>query len=240
MRRPPSPGPAPRGGAENGRSRRALAVCALLASLLAGCSPGNRLYRRGEYREAAEAYAAALAGGDDSPELRYNLGTALLRLEAYDSARAHLEAALPGGGPEVRQRASYNGGNAELLPVFLERVPDDQRRPRLERAVAAYQRALLLRPGDADAKWNLEIALRLLARQPQGGGGGGGEDQGGGGDEEGEQQAPEAAERTPQGAKGLTPAEAERILRGAQRAEAEVQGEKLRREQPRGRVLRDW
>jgi len=219
---------------------RAAVLCAGLAALLAGCDNGNRLYRQGEYRAAAEAYAEALRRGDDSPELRYNLGTALLRLEAYDSARAHLEAALPAGAPEVRQRASYNGGNADLLPVFLKRVPDDQRRPMLERAVAAYKRALLLRPGDLDAKWNLEIALRLLARQPQGGGGGSGEDEGGGGDEDGEQQAPEAAERAPEGAKGLSPAEAERILRGAQRAEAEVQGEKLRREQPRGRVLRDW
>ncbi len=217
-----------------------MAAAAGLVALLTGCDSGNRLYRRGEYREAAEAYARAVQKGDGSPELRYNLGTALLRLEAYDSARAHLEAALPAGGPEVRRRASYNGGNADLVPVFLERVPDDQRRPRLERAVAAYQRALLLRPDDPDAKWNLEIALRLLARQPQGGGGGGGEDEGGGGDEDGEQQAPEAAERAPQGAEGLTAAEAERILRGAQRAEAEVQGEKLRREQPRGRVLRDW
>ena len=223
MRAAPSPttcplrSPASRGG-ENGGARRVgraarlAAVFSALVVLLAGCDNGNRLYREGEYRKAAEA---------------------------YDSARAHLEAALPAGGPEVRQRASYNAGNADLVPVFLRRVPDDQRRPRLERAVAAYQRALLLRPGDLDAKWNLEIALRLLALQPQGGGGGG-EDEGGGGEEEGEQQAPEAAERAPQGAKGMTPSEAERILRGAQRAEAEVQGEKLRREQPRGRVLRDW
>jgi tetratricopeptide (TPR) repeat protein len=230
-----------RGAASSARSVGRLTLpCAALLAVLAGCDNGNRLYREGEYRKAAEEYAKVLAKGDRSPELRYNLGTALLRLEAYDSARAHLEAALPAGAPEVRQRASYNAGNTDLVPVFLQRVPDDQRRPRLERAVAAYQRALLLRPGDPDAKWNLEIALRLLAQQPPGGGGGGGEDEGGGGEEEGEQQAPEAAEPAPQGAKGMTPSEAERILRGAQRAEAEVQGEKLRREQPRGRVLRDW
>lgn len=225
----------------SGRTIRRWGALASLALLLGGCESANRLYRRGEYRRAAEAYAEKLRKGDDSPVLRYNLGTALLRVEAYDSARAHLAAAAAAGGPDVREAASYNGGNADLLPVFLERVPGDQRRPRLERAVAAYQRALLLDPTDADAKWNLEIALRLLAGQPResGGGGGAGEDDGGGG-EEGAREAPEAAEPDPAGRGGLSQAELDRILRGAQRAEAEVQGERLRRQPPRGRVPRDW
>jgi len=219
-----------------GTPTRAAAVAAL-GVLLGGCDPGTRLYRDGEYRKAAEAYAKALRDGDGSPSLRYNLGTALLRLEAFDSARAHLEAAVPEGGVEVRRRASYNAGNADLLPVFGKRVPDEERRPRLERAVAAYREALRLNPADVDAKWNLEIALRLLEEAPpQSGGGGGGEGESGGG---GGAEDPGPAPESP-GPEGLSMAEADRILAGAQRAEAEVQGERLRKEQPRGRVLRDW
>jgi Ca-activated chloride channel family protein len=225
----------PRPRARGGRSRLRAPAAVALILLAAGCNQGNRLYREGEYRRAAEAYARALAKGDRSPALRYNLGTALLQLEAYDSARAHLEAAAAAGDAAVRQPASYNGGNADLLPVFGRRVPDGERRPRLERAVAAYQEALRLDPADADAKWNLEIALGLLERDEPSGGGGG-EDEGGGA---GADPAPSPAP-APAGGTGLSTLEAERILAGAQRAEAEVQGEKLRRQPPRGRPLRDW
>ncbi|HEV2149903.1 MAG TPA: tetratricopeptide repeat protein, partial [Longimicrobiaceae bacterium] len=238
--------PAQRTGGEGGGSRRGggasrlrVPLVVALALAAAGCNRGNRLYREGEYRRAAAEYARALARGDRSPELRYNLGTALLQLEAYDSARAHLEAASAAPEPGVRQPASYNGGNADLLPVFHRVVPEEERRPRLERAVAAYQRALLLDPADLDAKWNLEIALRLLEREeePSGGGGGGGEEEGGGG--AGADPAP-TPDPAPAGGSGLSTLEAEQILAGAQRAEAEVQGEKLRKQQPRGRAVRDW
>ncbi len=231
-------GKSPRGRGRKGREAPGrVAALAALGVLLGGCEPGNRLYREGEYREAAEAYAKALRDGDDSPALRYNLGTALLRLEAFDSARAHLEAAVPEGGVEVRRRASYNAGNTDLLPVFGKRAPVEERRPRLERAVAAYREALRLNPADVDAKWNLEIALRLLDETPpESGGGGGGEGESGGG---GGAEDPGPSPESP-GPAGLSMAEADRILAGAQRAEAEVQGERLRKEQPRGRVLRDW
>lgn len=215
----------------------------LLAPLLAGCNQGNRLYRDGEYRRAAEEYAGALAEGDRSPELRYNLGTALLQLEAHDSARAHLEAAASAGDSLVRGRAAYNAGNTDLAPVFAGRVPLGERRARLERAVAAYRRALLLDPEDADAKWNLELALRLLEQDepPQPSGGGGGDE--GGGDGSGEDEAdprPSPSAGGEGGSAGMTQEEAERILAGARRAERDLTQEKLRKQQPRGRWVRDW
>src|SRR5690606_24542996 len=52
------------------------ALVALLTGLGIGdFERGNRLYRQGRYAEAVEAYQAALEGGRDTPELRYNLGT---------------------------------------------------------------------------------------------------------------------------------------------------------------------
>ncbi|HEX2094282.1 MAG TPA: tetratricopeptide repeat protein [Longimicrobiaceae bacterium] len=204
--------------------------------LFAGCDDGNRLYREGEYRRAAGEYREALERGDRSPALRYNLGTALLRLEQWDEARGHLESAAAGEDRRVRQPAHYNGGNADLEPVFRRQVPDSLRRVRLERAIAAYKRALLLDPADMDAKWNLEIALRLLERErppeaPSGGGGGGG----------GGYPAPSRPDVQPRPASaGVTPEEAERLLAGAERAERELQREKLRKDQPRNRAVRDW
>lgn len=209
--------------------------------LLAGCdlrdhtASGNRLYRRGEYAGAAAEYAAALEGGSRSPRVSYGLGTALLRLERYPEARGHLEGAAAAGDSATRQRAHYNAGNTDLEPVFRGRTPEPERRAALERAVGRYRRALLLDPADADAKWNLELAQRLLASEEETAGGGGG---GGGGEESPNPEPDPRGEASSSG--GLTRAQAEEILAGAEQAERELQKEKLRRERGPRRAGRDW
>jgi tetratricopeptide (TPR) repeat protein len=59
---------------------------------------------------------------------------------------------------ELRQRSVYNLGNA--LVRAAEEAPE--RGQLLFDAVAAYQEALRLAPGDKDAKWNLELALQRI------------------------------------------------------------------------------
>ncbi|HEX8432822.1 MAG TPA: hypothetical protein VF625_16170, partial [Longimicrobium sp.] len=59
---------------------RALLIV-ILALASAGCADAaNARYRRGEVAAAAASYARAVERGDTSPEARYNLGTARLRL----------------------------------------------------------------------------------------------------------------------------------------------------------------
>jgi Ca-activated chloride channel family protein len=101
------------------QTQRAAAAIALLWLFGSGFAigeleRGNRHYRAGRYNEAVREYAKAIEGGNDSPELRYNLGTALLRLGRYDEAERHLRLALRELEPEVRQRAYYNLGNRYL------------------------------------------------------------------------------------------------------------------------------
>jgi tetratricopeptide (TPR) repeat protein len=227
---------------------RTLALAALVAVLAAGSvDEGNRRYAAGDYAGAAEAYARAVAEGDTSPLVRYNLGTALLRLERYDEALPHLEAAAhEGAPPPVRVRGYYNGGNADLQPAFDGAVPDEARRERLERAVRHYRDALRLDPGDADAKWNLELAGRLLDERPppaDGGGEGEGEDDGAGADGT-DGPAPGAPSPAPRDAEDgdapVTRERAERLLDEAQEREMEVQRRQLRREQRSIRGVRDW
>jgi len=144
-----------------------LAGAALLA--LAACSAarkGERLYADGRYPEAYEAFAAALAR-DSTPRLRYNAGAALYRLERYEAAAAQFRgAARHAETPAARQRALYNLGNAMVRAA--EDKPGEPE-PLLD-AVAALEEALHLDPGDADAKWNLEIALRRLGDDRTAGG----------------------------------------------------------------------
>lgn len=217
------------------------------AALIGGGAPaeGDRAYRRGDYARAAQAYGRALAAGDSSAAVRYNLGTALLRLGRHDEARPHLEAASRAGDAGLRFRAAYNAGNADLAPVAAGRVPPEQRRERLTRAIGQYRRALLLEPGDHDARWNLELANRLL-REPAGGGGGDDDEReqprGGGGEDD---QAPVSPQPSPGtadagGARPMTREQAERILAAAEAREQRIQREQLRQDQTRIHGVRDW
>jgi Ca-activated chloride channel homolog len=207
---------------------------------------GDRAFRAGDYRRAAEAYRRALSEGDSSAVVRYNLGTTLLRLGRHDEARPHLEAAarLRGRG-DLPLRAEYNAGNADLAPVAANQAPKEQRRERLLRAITRYRRALLRNPADADARWNLELAQRLLREES--GGGGGADDRnespsGGGG--EGPQSPASPQPRPGQTAEGagrpMTREQAERILAGAERREQEIQRQQLKRDQARIHGIRDW
>ena len=227
--------------------------------ILASVERGNRLFRAGKYVEAVEAYRAALADGEESPMLRYNLGTALLKLGRYGEAEEHLRAALEQVDPETRDRAYYNLGQRYLEDA--RQSGDPQASVALyDAAVESYRQALRLSPADPDAKWNYELSLRERDEQQQSSGGGGEDqqdqqdqeepqdperqpgDQGQGGSSQGQNQpssgapdAPGAGARAP-----LTQEQAERILSAVEQDERELFRDKLRKGQQRTRTDRDW
>src|SRR5262249_35283276 len=118
-------------------------------------------------REAQAAADAALRLSGDVPLPHYNAGTAHLAAGDTKGAVPLLEQAAETArraSPELAATASYNLGNAHLA------------RGEAAAAVEAYKRALRLAPGDAAAKYNLELALKsrerenLRAKSPQEGG----------------------------------------------------------------------
>jgi Ca-activated chloride channel family protein len=144
-----------------------VATLILLIALLA-CSgdagQGDRLYQAGNYHGAYDAYRRALTK-DSTPQLVYQTGNTLYRLRRYDDAAERFRQAT-WGPDQLRQRSFYNLGNA--LVRAAEETPESKER--LHRAVAAYEEALRLDPSDADAKWNLELALRRLGDDRTSGG----------------------------------------------------------------------
>jgi len=127
---------------------------------------GERHYARAEYAEAYEAFSTALAR-DSAPELQFNTAAALYRLKRYEGSADAFRAAAKGAKtPVERARALFNLGNA--LVRTAEEKPGEPE-PLLT-AVAAYEEVLRLDPADADAKWNLEIALRRLGDDRTSGG----------------------------------------------------------------------
>jgi Ca-activated chloride channel homolog len=140
-------------------------ILALVVSSLS-CSPahrGERLYHEGKYPEAYDVFRRGLER-DSSARLEFDAGSALYRLERYDeSAAAFRQSSRT---PELRQQSLYNLGNA-LVRAAEERPGEPE--PLLD-AVAAYEEALRLAPADAEARWNLEVALRRLGDDRTSGG----------------------------------------------------------------------
>jgi Ca-activated chloride channel family protein len=145
---------------------RSLAALGMTGLLLLSCSPahrGERLYHRARYPEAYDVFRRGLER-DSSVRLAFDAGAALYRLERYDEAAAAFRQAAR--TPELRQRSLYNLGNA-LVRAAEERPGEPA--PLLD-AVAAYEEALHLAPADAEARWNLEVALRRLGDDRTSGG----------------------------------------------------------------------
>jgi Ca-activated chloride channel homolog len=136
-------------------------------TLLSSCSAasrGERLYRQGKYGDAYGVFHTAQAG-DTSARLAFDAGSALYRLERYEEAAEQFRAAAA-RDPGLRQRSLFNLGNAMVRAA--EEKPGAPEP--LYRAAEAFEGALRLDPGDQDAKWNLEIALRRLGDDRTSGG----------------------------------------------------------------------
>lgn len=227
----------------------AILVLATTGAVFGGLERGNRHYRAGEYAEAAAAYRAALGTRADGPVLRYNLGTALLRLGEYAEAEEHLRRALDTLEPDTRARVQYNLGLR-----FLEEArssPDPAAAAALyDAAVESYRQALRLDPGDGEAKWNYELALRERDEQqpPEGRG----EDQ----DQDRDQDPVEGDDGTGAGSPGrsdrpttggpatehapMSREEAERILSAIEQDERGLFQDRLRQGRQEARPERDW
>ncbi|MFI5243915.1 MAG: VWA domain-containing protein [Gemmatimonadales bacterium] len=186
-------------------------------------------FKAGNALQAARIWRSQITDGDKRPVTLFNYGTAMLAADSLDLAAEALERAALSPEAEVRQRALYNLGLAQLRRGL--RAEDGDRRP-LDAAISAYRALLLQRSDDADAKWNYELALRL--QQKQGGGGGDRNDQKG-------QRQPQPQRAEPDDSRAMSRQQAEQLLSSAARDEKETQARRqrgTRQEKPPGK--KDW
>jgi len=116
---------------------------------------GNGKAKKGDAPAAVEEYDQAARVNPSSPIPDFNKGVALARGGQADSARDAFLAAAASRDHKVAADALYNAGNVLL----------GQQKP--GEAVEDYLKSLDLDPADADARRNLEIALRRLQQQQQ-------------------------------------------------------------------------
>jgi Ca-activated chloride channel family protein len=120
---------------------------------------GNQEYANGKYAEALENYRQAHQLDPDLPHPYYNAGSAYHRQGNLKGAVAQIQqsirAAERAGLPELEQPGHYNQGNNFFTAQNFGA------------AIDAYKESLRLKPDDADAKHNLELALKMLQQQQQ-------------------------------------------------------------------------
>jgi Ca-activated chloride channel family protein len=170
-------------------------------------SSAEKAWDRHDLARAHAAYLAELAAHRTEDRAWYNAGTAALADTDAEAAQANLAHAAASLDPDVRFRALYNLG---LLALHQAEADSAGRDAHLADAERAYREALLLRPRDPAAKWNLELAVRRRGgssssqnKAPSGGGGGNGPSGGSGGGARNSGGAPG----------GMSPAQAEQLLR---------------------------
>ena len=115
---------------------------------------GNREYRKGEFKEAEIDYRRALVKDSLSFAASYNLACDLYRQEQYDEAGNYMKKIADQAAASTRESDYYyNLGDIALAKQDYKG------------AVDAFEKALLLNPGDMDAKENYVYAKMMLQNQ---------------------------------------------------------------------------
>jgi len=115
---------------------------------------GIRAFNDKKYDESAEQFTEAAVDRPDSPELKFNLGTALSEKNETEDALKQLNSAADGfSEPKRKAAAYYNAGNTRFLAGDLEG------------AISEYVRAVKLDQESEDIRFNLERAICKLKEQ---------------------------------------------------------------------------
>lgn len=144
--------------------RRAYRPTVLLALLLLGSfvfadraragEDPDQLFRKGRYAEAEKAYADLDMDHPKDIRYRYDRGCAAYQKGDYQGASAAFSSAsVRAGDDPMRFRTTYNLGNAVFQQGDFAAAAD------------LYRNALRYNPASADARHNLELALRKLEQQ---------------------------------------------------------------------------
>jgi Ca-activated chloride channel family protein len=116
---------------------------------------GNRHYEEGEHEEALERYLQAERVDSTHSVPHFDAGDALYRLGKFPEGAREFLSSSTSPTDSVAAMSYYNLGNSMFKSGDLKS------------AAEAYKRSLLIDPDDQDAKYNLELAIRMMEEQEQ-------------------------------------------------------------------------
>jgi len=170
----------------------------------AATSRGVAQYARGKFKDAARSFTEADAIKPSS-STAFNLGTSQVAAGNRELGSTTLAKALR--DPKLRADALYNRGSSALAANSYDA------------AIRDFIEALRLRPNDAQAKRNLEIALRKRSEMQQSGAGEQRNPAGGQPQQQQGNRAPAPGDKQSKDQQGQTDADA--LLRAVQQQEQE-------------------
>lgn len=149
------------------KKNRILRPAVLVALVLTAGLPGdvhgqlnlNRMqadkaYESGEHYRAMQMYKELLDGHPNDPELNYNVGNALYKLNLPNEALSFFQRALANANDDrLRADIEYNLANA----LF--------KAGKLPESIEGYKQVLRERPDDEDARFNLEYAMKRMDKE---------------------------------------------------------------------------
>jgi len=141
------------------RALLALLVAGWLADALASrdadVEAGIEAYEAGRLQEALDHFTAAQERLGERPEIHFDRGLALLGRGEDEEARTAFLRASEAEDASIRSSAHYQLGN-----MAFEKEDWDG-------AITSYVESLKAWPDHANAKWNLELALKRKTEQEQ-------------------------------------------------------------------------
>lgn len=117
---------------------------------------GNDLYKKGAYEQSEKVYKNILEKKANDLKAKFNLGNSFYKEEKYQESQKVFESLTDSSVPkDLRESAYYNLGNS------LFKQEDYQS------AIGAYEEALKINPEDEDARFNLELAKKMMTMPKQ-------------------------------------------------------------------------
>ena len=134
-----------------------------LASSTGDIREGNKLYKQEKYSEAADRYNQALKQSPDSDIAHFNLGDALYKKGQYKEAIDAFTKSLSTDNKVLEAKAIYNLANSKYKLGSQAADSDLNSAISMYReALDYYKRAMQMKAGDKDAKYNHELVEKKL------------------------------------------------------------------------------
>lgn len=117
---------------------------------------GNILYEHNEFATAENAFQKALVVNSNNPIGYYNYGNTLMQQKKYEAARKSYQQMMARTNDKMLQaKALHNIGNTYC------------KEEKWKEAVEAYKSALRKNPADADTRYNLAYAQKMMQKDEQ-------------------------------------------------------------------------
>ena len=123
---------------------------------------GNEFYEAGEYDAAGQQYTSASAAFPEAAEIFYNQGNVLYKQRKFVQALAHYTSALQTVEGVFESRVKYNLGNVEYRRALIAMSTAQDAMLLLRSAITYYRDSLAIDPQQPNARYNLELAHRLM------------------------------------------------------------------------------